>query len=601
MKWLLKSSEKIENWINSHPLPDNNIIGYSIMFIVLVCMFIYYIIIFYDTNLIPQQIQEKDPFKILENMMLVSVTLLTLFNLSYQLNINSKKEKEIKDTSDKIEQAVIKLDNKINDFSNLQHSSDKMSLFSEEGRSKLDGLEESNDPSKSYFDIRNRHFSAEKRFICLKALDRISKSEQEWRKEHKDKKRTLYLLIDSGSTVYPIFELLCEYRNFKDTFKDVVIYTNNIRGISKISDYARKNDRKDQSIIYKCKAIPGEIEEKYAAIVGKPAVEYLEGLLELIYCDEFVQASLSESQELSKIQKLSKLNEKAIIVSLITGNYISTREGILWRGDFHGELKYNLISNSHHIYVLSPLGKIFNKSAKRINEIIQSSEVPFASQKEYKTLDQFEFDLCGDLDKDCTKIKWILSNGFGKDMKKISDEENGILKKFLDHGFSDPGVCEISIRECKLRAKKREQDGKWIASISSHEPGIEKLIPKVLLDQKTESFKREVYLITTYRGANYRGENKGLLYPDVLSNYFASISTSIEENFKSSKDESGKDKKILFRDEFNPQNDSYQVVRQLNILKDPAEVLFNYEFPHREIRTEMKRYINSTDIYAYEE
>jgi len=390
MKWLLKSSEKIENWINSHPLPDNNIIGYSIMFIVLVCMFIYYIIIFYDTNLIPQQIQEKDPFKILENMMLVSVTLLTLFNLSYQLNINSKKEKEIKDTSDKIEQAVIKLDNKINDFSNLQHSSDKMSLFSEEGRSKLDGMDESNDPSKSYFDIRNRHFSAEKRFICLKALDRISKNEQKRLKNNDNAKRTLYLLIDSGSTVYPIFELLCEYRNFKDTFKDVVIYTNNIRGISKISDYARKNDRNDQRIIYKCKAIPGEIEEKYAAIVGKPAVEYLEGLLDLIYCEEFVQASLSESQELSKIQKLSKLNEKAIIVSLITGNYISTREGVLWRGDFHGELKYNLISNSHHIYVLSPLGKIFNKSAKRINEIIKSSEVPFASQKEYKTLDQFE-------------------------------------------------------------------------------------------------------------------------------------------------------------------------------------------------------------------
>lgn len=567
MKWLSNSSKKVEDWVNSFNLPTVSIILYAL---IILLMFVL------AANLVFG--------KTMHEILLALTAGFALISAIHQVIINNQREKEIKNTSDKIEKAVLRLDNKINDFSNLQHSSDKMSLFSEDGESKLNNPEESNDPSKSYFDIRNRHFSAEKRFICLKALDRISKNEQEWRKEHNNKQRTLYLLIDSGTTVYPIFELLCEYRNFKETFIDVVIYTNNIRGISKISDYARKNDRKDQSIIYKCNAIPGEIEEKYAAIVGKPAVEYLERLLDTIYYKEF-----QEQSSISKIKKLDKLKDKAIIVSLITGNYISTREGILCRGDFHGELKYLMISNSHHIYVLSPLGKIFNKSAKRINEIIQSSEVPFASQKEYKTLDH--------LDKDCTKIKCILSNGFWKNMTKIFNKETGKLKYFLDH----PGICKISIRKCKLRAKKREQDRKWIVSISSHEPGIEKLIPKVLLDEKSGSFKREVYLITTYRGANYRGENKGLLYPDVLSNYFASISTSIEENFKSSKDESGKDKKILFRDEFNPQNDSYQVVRQLNILKDPAEVLFNYEFPHREIRTEMKKYINSTDIYAYEE
>lgn len=254
------------------------------------------------------------------------------------------------------------------------------------------------------------------------------------------------------------------------------------------------------------------------------------------------------------IIKLSELEKDVLIVSLVSGNYISTRDGILVRGDYHGKLKYELMSNSHHIYILSPLGKIFNKSAERINKIIESSDVPFASQKEYKKLDH-------------------------KDVREYEKWK----REQLGQKGSDP-----------------EPDFK---------AGIKKLIPEALLDEKLKeneqnknSFKqRKVFLITTYRGANYRGENNGLLYPDVLSNYFSSISTSIEENFKQGNDESGKDNNILFRDEFNPQNDSYQVVRQLNILKDPAEVLFNYEFPHREIRTEMKRYLNSTDIYTFEE
>jgi len=575
MKWLSNSSKKVEDWVNSFNLPTVSIILYAFIILLLFILAAY--------SAIGQN----------ENMHEILLTLtagFALISAIHQVIINNQREKEIKNTSDKIEKAVLRLDNKINDFSNLQHSSDKMSLFSEDGESKLNNPEESNDPSKSYFDIRNRHFSAEKRFICLKALDRISKNEQEWLKNNNKPKRTLYLLIDSGSTVYPIFELLCDYRNFKEHFKDVVIYTNNIRGISKISDYARKNDRKDQSIIYQCNSIPGEIEEKYAAIVGRPAIEYLEILLDTIYYKE-----LQEESSITKIKKLDKLKDKAIIVSLITGNYISTREGILWRGDFHGELKYNLISNSHHIYVLSPLGKIFNKSAKRINEIIKSSDVPFASQKEYKTLDQFEFDLCNDVNKNCDQIKRILSNYYKIGQMEISNND---LKKFLD--ISDK-TKEIKIHNGRLNLKKIERDGKQLVSISSIDPDIEKLIPKVLLEKEDGKFKREVFLITTHRGANYRGENNGLLYPDVLSNYFSSISTSIEENFKLSNDERGKDKEILFRDEFNPQNDSYQVVRQLNILKDPAEVLFNYEFPHREIRTEMKKYINSTDIYDYEE
>ncbi|MBI5207353.1 MAG: hypothetical protein HY934_06120 [Candidatus Firestonebacteria bacterium] len=65
---------------------------------------------------------------------------------------------------------------------------------------------------------------------------------------------------------------------------------------------------------------------------------------------------------------------------MITGNYISIKDGILWRGNYHGQMKNALIKNADYIYILSPLGKIFSETAENINNIIGPS------QKKYKNL-----------------------------------------------------------------------------------------------------------------------------------------------------------------------------------------------------------------------
>jgi hypothetical protein len=454
-----------------------------------------------------------------------ALAVMNLMVLILQTNLTKAKQNDLKLTSNEIEKMMNRLHEKLNDFSNLP-AGNKMypppQLSSADIGPRPEGPEELSNPSKSRFDTRISHFSAEKKLICRKALDRIIKKEMEYHNYPLEKideknKRKLYLLIDSGSTVYPIFELLCNNPDFKTSFKDMEIITNNIRGISIISDFGKKSNKADPEMMYKCSVIPGLIEGTYSAIVGDPALEYWNGFLDKIIqkeenegpakCSNIPNIQEEDSEKLVsgrlKLERLSK-DFKIIIVSLISGNYISTRDGILTRGEYHPKLKYNLIYNSHHVYVLSPLGKFFNKSAEKISDMAKNSDESFKPQKEY------------------------------------------------------------------IKLGKKD---------------IANLIPKELLEG------RETFLVTTYRGSNKDG-----LYPSYLLKYFSSISTAIDENFKNNKEGDIN----IFREEFNPQNDSYQVVHQLTIFKDSADVLFNYEFPHSVIRNSMKKYIIDNNMYTYE-
>ena len=114
-------------------------------------------------------------------------------------------------------------------------------------------------------------------------------------------------------------------------------------------------------MIYDCYAIPGCINGQYSAILSDDGISYL-----------------------NKLNTSIKSND--IVISLITGNYITIDNGVLWRGDCHGDMKNAYIENSDYVFILSPLGKVLKLSLVDLNNIIKDTTIPLASVKIYNSL-----------------------------------------------------------------------------------------------------------------------------------------------------------------------------------------------------------------------
>lgn len=246
--------------------------------------------------------------------------------------------------------------------------------------------------TNSLFDLRLNHFHEEKYKICKRTLEHILK---ENKKAQKAKK--IVLLIDSGSTVYPIFHLLTKFynqENYINLLNKIVIFTNNIPGIVHMINEGRKGTSYNAEMIIKCNVIPGMAEGKYGAILGEDSGTHLEYFLDCQF-----RNGCSEN----------------LIISLVTGNYISLKDGILWRGNYHGKLKNYFVKLSDTIYIVAPLGKIFKDSKDDINRLISSSRYILPPDKSYKNLlDRDAFISSEANHKNCDEIKMLLPEHYIK-------------------------------------------------------------------------------------------------------------------------------------------------------------------------------------------
>ncbi len=213
----------------------------------------------------------------------------------------------------------------------------------------------------SLFNYRAGHYAAEKVLICKQTLDVIMRDKTLW--DH----TKVILLLDSGSTVFPMFRLLCEYywnKQYKNYLEKIIIFTNNIPGLSALIKYGRLGSDVNAEMIYECNVIPGIAEGKYSAILGSDGASHLK----------------------YRLDEIKDKNKSVCVVALITGNYISIKDGILWRGKYHGQVKNALIANADYICILSPLGKIFPYTANDLNKCIAGSRYPLPPYKDYKDL-----------------------------------------------------------------------------------------------------------------------------------------------------------------------------------------------------------------------
>ncbi len=216
----------------------------------------------------------------------------------------------------------------------------------------------------SFFDTRRGHFSIEKKVLCEKFVNELAS------RLLKNNELNIVLILDAGSTVYPIFELLCKHPKFKFDFhfsERVTIVTNNLPGVSSLSKYGRIGDSKVPKPLFKSKVLGGFTHTGYEATLGAET-----------------SLDLKKSVKLIK-EKLIENQKKVEIICVTTGNYISIKEGPLARNNYHLEIKEMMLDLSDFAFVLSPLGKFLPFSIDNINQNLLS--IPEGEQDyKYKKL-----------------------------------------------------------------------------------------------------------------------------------------------------------------------------------------------------------------------
>jgi hypothetical protein len=210
--------------------------------------------------------------------------------------------------------------------------------------------------AQSIFSERLGHFTEEKKHIADHFVPLLLRR----CKTLATSKSRIYLLIDSGTTLYPFFEVFAReavrcHENREDWFNKVVIATNNLPGVQKLMEVGRVNPNNRYSpLAVKCHLFPGEPLPIYSAVTG----------------EETNKAVRNIRREVCK-------SEDAIFIALVVGNWIRLRRSKpacpvpLARGTGHLEFKQELINNADEIYVVTPLGKVFcDISRNNLNSVL---------------------------------------------------------------------------------------------------------------------------------------------------------------------------------------------------------------------------------------
>jgi len=203
---------------------------------------------------------------------------------------------------------------------------------------------------QSLFSERMGHFREEKEYIAKNFVPLLM---DRCRRLIESQNKKVYLLIDSGTTLYPFFAKLGEkgiqirraYEETVDNQNDkefwlnkLIIVTNNLPGFSSLIETARFSRDKYSDLAIKCEILPGAPLPIYSAVTGEKTQEAL--------------YNLGKGTE-----------ENSIFIGLVTGSWIrlSSRPVPipLARGRGHKAFKQAMINKCNEIYVVAPLGKVF--------------------------------------------------------------------------------------------------------------------------------------------------------------------------------------------------------------------------------------------------
>lgn len=208
--------------------------------------------------------------------------------------------------------------------------------------------------SGSIFGGRVRHFYYEKRILAKYAIERINSYLI-------DSDKKICLLIDSGTSMYPVFYEIVDCLKRSDINKlwkeNIYIITNNLPGIQFLMKHCKEYPNDLSGLGINSFLLPGKPLPAYAAITGKETEVWLDKI------DTFLET----------VWKCDTSEYK--IVSFITGNYFvpkvrGAREYLpVARGEGHVEIKTKMVEKSNEIFLLAPLMKFSFAEVELLNHV----------------------------------------------------------------------------------------------------------------------------------------------------------------------------------------------------------------------------------------
>ena len=170
----------------------------------------------------------------------------------------------------------------------------------------------------------------------------------------------IILILDSGSTIFPIFRQLCVHPTFqfaRSNADRVKIITNNLPGVTDLMRYGRIGGKRRVRTLFECRILSGFAHSAYGASLNKGTSADLE-----IAVNEFKQSI-----------HCSGSKQDPLVISVITGNYVSVTEGVLARDPNHVDTKSKALTECGEAYVLAPLGKFVPLTCRQLNDLLDLS------------------------------------------------------------------------------------------------------------------------------------------------------------------------------------------------------------------------------------
>lgn len=206
------------------------------------------------------------------------------------------------------------------------------------------------------FSERSRQFELEKKALAEEFVPKLLKRCHAF----VDSGHEVYLMIDAGTTLYPVFGKLGELSAAQfeqkggDWLEHLHVTTNNLPGLERLIDTGRRGrGRHSPLVIEHCFLLPG-IPMPIFAAVGGPETDA--AIL------AFGQPPVND-----RPQKF---------IALVVGNWVRIRHSEprcpipLARGEkgFHLKAKNAFLEKAEEVYVVSPLGKVWLATENQMNE-----------------------------------------------------------------------------------------------------------------------------------------------------------------------------------------------------------------------------------------
>lgn len=217
------------------------------------------------------------------------------------------------------------------------------------------------------YGIRYKHFFAEKGIIAahfIRDLAARLRTLREGGGGHK-----VRLILDAGTTIFPIFRLLMEHKDDPDWTKSIEIVTNNIPGLF----VALRDGRADPSDLY------APLAYKMHVVGGQPTAAF------------WALLPTDPENELHRVlEGCNGSSDEYVTIGVTTGNYArDDGETLFVRGQQHRAFKEALMTHADVIYSLLPLGKMLPRRADALTEHLVPKELTEGDKRaehEYKEL-----------------------------------------------------------------------------------------------------------------------------------------------------------------------------------------------------------------------